>query len=110
MNPESVMGNSYIVKFKCTKQGKSRVIEISLAARKAVLDYREDLAKHKQSGSVNDEDKLFHYADPKQFARALKIFLAKNGYECVQSHDFRVSRACEMYVEHGDVEEIRQYF
>ena len=33
INPENVSGEGYIVKFKCTKQGKSRVIEIPQAAR-----------------------------------------------------------------------------
>lgn len=33
MNTRNVMSDSYVIKFKCTKQGKSRVIEISNAAR-----------------------------------------------------------------------------
>ena len=33
MNTRNVMSDSYVVKFKCIKQGKSRVIEISNAAR-----------------------------------------------------------------------------
>ena len=108
MNTDNLNDDSYYIEFKCVKQNEDRNIEISSAARDAVLKYRSTLEE--RGTKVKDSDELFKYGNADQFARVLKRFVAKNGFPTFQSHDFRVSRACEMYVQTGDLEMLRRFF
>lgn len=40
MNPKMLKEDCYYIEFHCVKQDKDRTVEISLAARNAVLKYR----------------------------------------------------------------------
>lgn len=76
----------------------------------AVREYKALLQAQNKKMKNPDSDLLYNYSEDRGFVVVLKRFLNANGYTKVKSHDFRVSKACEMYVEHGDIERIRLFF
>ena len=82
----------YTISFKCVKQGVTREVTISENAVSQVMAYQR--MKRKRNLPAEDTDQLFAYKSATSFADALKSFLRDRGYEHVQTHDFRVSRAC----------------
>ena len=59
---------------------------------------------------ANDDSKLFHYATADAFVEQLQKFLRGNGHSDVQSHDFRVSRACELFIDGFSIDRLMRYF
>ena len=53
---------------------------------------------------ADDDSKLFQYRG------TTTKFLKDNGYDDVQSHDFRVFRACELFITGFSIERLQRYF
>ena len=58
---------------------------------------------------VTMRTKIFRYCKVEKFADSFMNFLKKNGFEDVQTHDFRTSKVTQMYAETGDISAISEF-
>ena len=74
-----------------------------------VIDLKQR-EEERQNEPIHLNKNIFKYKDETALAKTFKRFLKGNDYGHVQTHDFRVSKATDMYEEHGNIEEIREFF